>query len=98
IFKEAVHNAARHSSCTRVEIEVRVDGHFVLLRVEDNGIGFDLDHENGGQGLISMRRRAQKMAGTLDIDSRAGRGTSVRLRAPWRSKWWSPLPERVGDK
>ena len=97
IFKEAVNNAARHSHCTRVEIELSVDGAFLLLRVEDNGTGFDADYDKGGQGLISMRRRAKKMGGTLDIDSRAGQGTIVRLRAPWRSSRWSHLPEHVGD-
>ena len=97
IFKEAVNNAARHSGGTCVEVEVRVEEQSLFLRVEDNGKGFDGNQDSSGQGLISMRRRAQKIGGSLEIESRAGHGTTVRLRAPYRPSSWFSLPERVGD-
>ena len=80
IFKEAINNAARYSQCSRVEIDFREDGEGLLLQVADNGVGFDPTTESEGQGLISMRRRANTLNGTLEIESREGGGTTIKLR------------------
>jgi signal transduction histidine kinase len=82
IFKEAVNNSARHSRCSRVEIDLRVEGSRLLLIVGDNGVGFDPSHESDGQGVLSMPRRAQRLKGVLEITSRSGLGTTVRLTLP----------------
>jgi ligand-binding sensor domain-containing protein/two-component sensor histidine kinase len=82
IFKEVVNNAARHSRCSRVEIDLRVEGSGILLLVVDDGVGFDASRESEGQGLTSMQRRAQRLKGTLEITSGSGLGTSVRLNIP----------------
>ena len=79
IFKEAVSNSARHSRCSAVEIELRVERSQVVLVVSDNGCGFDSSLESDGNGLSSMRRRAQRIKGALDITSRRTRGTRVTL-------------------
>jgi ligand-binding sensor domain-containing protein/signal transduction histidine kinase len=82
IFKESVNNAARHSGCTRVDIDFRVDRSRLLLSVADNGAGFDTSLESEGQGLMSMKRRARRLKGTLDLRSANGRGTTVTLTVP----------------
>ena len=82
IFKEAVSNAARHSQCSAVEIELRVDGPQLVLVVTDNGVGFDTSAETDGQGQPSMRRRAQRIQGTIEITSGNGSGTRVTLNVP----------------
>ena len=82
IFKESVNNAARHSGCTRVEINFRVDRSRLLLRVADNGVGFDPTVERDGQGLLSMQRRARRLKGILDLSSASGPGTTVMLTIP----------------
>src|SRR5215467_7974825 len=56
VFKEAINNAARHSGCSTVDIEVRMDRKGLNLKVEDDGTGFDpAGADGGGQGLTSMR-------------------------------------------
>ena len=82
IFKEAVNNAARHSRCSRVEIDLRVEGSRLVLTVADNGVGFDTSVESEGQGLTSMQRRAQRLNGTLEITSGSGSGTTVASQCP----------------
>jgi signal transduction histidine kinase len=82
IFKEVVNNSARHSSCTRVDIGVRADGSRLSLTVADNGRGFDTSADSEGQGLMSMRRRARRLGGTLDLVSSPQRGTRVALSVP----------------
>src|SRR5262249_53207928 len=58
IFKEAVNNAARHSGCSRVNIDFHADGSWLSLVVADNGVGFDSSAVGEGHGLVSMDRRA----------------------------------------
>ena len=82
VFKEAVNNAARHSRCSRVEIDFRVNSANLELIVADNGSGFDVSLENEGQGLRSMARRARRLHGVLETESAPGLGTTVRLSIP----------------
>jgi signal transduction histidine kinase len=82
IFKEAVNNAARHSGCSAVDIELRVAGSRLVLIVADNGAGFDASRESDGQGLMSLQRRARRLGGTLDVTSSPGSGTRVTVNAP----------------
>ncbi|MGE5815792.1 MAG: two-component regulator propeller domain-containing protein, partial [Acidobacteriota bacterium] len=82
IFKEAVNNAARHSRCSRVEIDLRVEGARLVLAVADNGLGFDTSIESEGQGLMGMRRRAHGLGGTLEVTSGKEVGTRITLEVP----------------
>ena len=86
IFKEAVSNVCRHSHCTAAKIEVSVEKGEMLLSLSDDGRGFDVEHaDNGheaGHGLSSMRQRAAKIGGTLEIFSRSGEGARLFLRVP----------------
>jgi signal transduction histidine kinase len=82
VFKEAVNNAARHSNCSRVAIDLRVHGSTLRLAVVDNGVGFDTAVESQGQGMTSMQRRAEKLRGVVAIASHAGVGTTVTLTIP----------------
>ncbi|MBK9196129.1 MAG: hypothetical protein IPO17_14370 [Flavobacteriales bacterium] len=84
IFKEALNNAMKYSACKNLLIELRKEGSGHLLRVRDDGIGFEVDAERpdnlGGNGLGNMRRRADEMGGTLHVRSAPGQGTTVELR------------------
>jgi signal transduction histidine kinase len=82
VFKEAVNNAARHSGCTCAEIDLRVRGSRLLLTLGDNGVGFDTVCQSEGQGLSSMRRRAERLSGQLHIASKIGSGTTITLDVP----------------
>lgn len=86
IFKECVNNIARHANATEVEIDFGLTDHHLSLRVWDNGHGFaetaPQPGQNGGNGLLSMKRRAQELGGKLEVISGNGEGTTVRLEAP----------------
>jgi ligand-binding sensor domain-containing protein/signal transduction histidine kinase len=85
VFKEAIHNAVRHSGCTQMKIDFQVEHERLLLRLEDNGSGISSDGQTG-QGLASMQRRAQSLGGVLRIDSVPGEGTTIMLEAPLHSR------------
>lgn len=83
IVREAVTNAARHGRATQVSIELAHDGEARLVRVRDDGSGFDprsAARMSAGYGMISMAERARSLPGTLHIDSEPGQGCEVRVR------------------
>jgi len=82
IFKEAVNNIARHSACSEVRIEMRIENRWLTMRVVDNGPGFDPAQIGEGQGLASMRARAQSLGGEIQIVSNQSEGTLVLLKVP----------------
>lgn len=79
IFKEAVNNAAKHSACTRVRIDLSCERSHLRLVIKDDGSGFVSDTLSDGQGLNSMARRAAAQGGTLRIESDRGDGTTVEF-------------------
>lgn len=82
IFKEAVNNAARHADCSAVSIRVQTSATHIQLSVVDNGKGFDPTALAEGNGLLSMRNRAQEMKGRLKIESSPGKGSELSLTVP----------------
>lgn len=77
IVREAVANAARHGAASRIRVEV--SDHAVS--VTDDGCGFDVTATPaGGYGLVSMRDRAEAIGGQLELTSRPGHGTTVRVQ------------------
>jgi signal transduction histidine kinase len=80
IFKELLHNVARHSRAQNVRIELESMGHEIRLVVADDGVGFDPGGLQSGTGLKSMRERASRLGGDLQLDSEPGKGTTATLR------------------
>ena len=86
IFKEAVNNIARHARCAHADIDVRVERGGLVVEVADDGQGLSEAVARGnGHGLASMEARARRLNARLDIKPRAGGGTRLVLRVPWRS-------------
>jgi PAS domain S-box-containing protein len=82
IAQEAVTNAAQHGNASQVHIALQRDGERGLLRIEDNGHGFNPSHQSKGLGLRIMHYRAQMMAGSVRIESGRARGTIVSCWFP----------------
>jgi signal transduction histidine kinase len=84
IAREALSNIARHSAAGRAVLAVAIDGDTATLRVEDDGRGFDPSGTFGAAhfGLANLRDRATAIAGSLVIESEAGRGTRIIVRLP----------------
>jgi signal transduction histidine kinase len=80
IAQEALHNALRHGSPSTVELSVAARNGTVRIEITDDGGGFDT--KTDGLGLTSMRDRARAAGGRLDVRSRPGGGTTVRLEVP----------------
>ena len=84
IAQEALHNVLKHAQAQHVIVRLGAGEDGVLLKVEDDGIGFDPDApatRSRQLGLTSMEERARRLGGTLEVISVPGAGTTVRLKA-----------------
>ncbi|MCA8980612.1 MAG: hypothetical protein H6831_04535 [Planctomycetes bacterium] len=78
IAQESMHNAEKHAGASTVRVKTEVDGDRFVLRVSDDGAGFDL--ESGGKqglGLVTMRERAASVGGDLTVTTAPDCGTEV---------------------
>ncbi|MER6346561.1 sensor histidine kinase [Streptomyces sp. NPDC001595] len=87
IAQEALANAARHAEATRAGVTLSYMGDEITLDVRDDGRGFDPlavppRTGSGGFGLHGMRTRAERIAGTVAVESEAGQGTAISARVP----------------
>jgi signal transduction histidine kinase len=81
IAQEALQNAIKHAQPTTMEVRLDCAGREVVLEVQDDGTGFDPSGSFPGHlGLRSMKERATKLGGTLEIKSTPGKGTRVQAR------------------
>jgi len=83
IMQEALHNTVKHARAKNVYISLRELPQAVELELRDDGTGFDTSGEFPGQlGLKSMRERALRLGGQLEIESSPESGTRVCARIP----------------
>jgi PAS domain S-box-containing protein len=81
VVQEALTNTRRHSGANTVRVSLRAEGDDLVAEVADDGRGYG-PGVTPGIGLVSMRERAAVLGGELEVDSKAGEGTIVRLRIP----------------
>ena len=88
VAQEALTNVARHAGARSVRVELRHTDGEIELSVRDDGAGFDVEEARhravGGQsmGLLGMEERVMLAGGRLEVESRVGCGTEVRVRLP----------------
>jgi signal transduction histidine kinase len=97
IFKECVHNIARHSGCAQAAVDLTVADEWLTLKVSDDGRGFDPAAKPArGRGLENIRRRARSLGGNLEVNAVPDRGVTVVVRVPLARAWplWSGHPPK----
>lgn len=83
IVQELLSNTLRHAKAKELEVYLHQVDQNLLLRVIDDGVGFDMNENKAGSyGLNNIRERVAGMGGTAKIISFKGQGTSVELKVP----------------
>ncbi len=85
IAQESINNMVKHGQATEGSITLKAENGHVILRIHDNGSGFDTSASSPGLGLGVMRERAAAIGATLKIISQPGTGTEVIV------KWQLPI-------
>ena len=80
IAVEAFWNVAKHSRANNIYLESRQVGSVLIVRIRDDGCGFDTTNPQPGLGLRYMRQRTAEVNADLDVISTPGRGTAVQAR------------------
>jgi two-component sensor histidine kinase len=79
IFKEAVNNAVKYSNGNKVSVVIEKVNRRLKLKVEDDGVGFNVETTRSSNGLKNMRQRATELNGILQINSSVNGGTVVEF-------------------
>lgn len=88
IVEEALGNARKYSNATLIQVRFWHEENLFVATVQDNGVGFDVQDVNedysmrGSLGMVNMQERAERINGSLKLDSMPGRGTTVTLVVP----------------
>ncbi|HEY5043329.1 MAG TPA: histidine kinase [Verrucomicrobiae bacterium] len=91
VAQEALTNVSRHAQASRVEVDIQKLPDGVCMKINDNGKSFKLDRVLNARGrkrlgLLGMRERLQMVGGHFDIESVAGKGTTIIAKIPLSAK------------
>ncbi|RXK59675.1 PAS domain S-box protein [Lacibacter luteus] len=82
IIQETLNNIVRHAEATHVLVKLTISSNQVLLYVEDDGNGFDLQNIKKGQGIVNIKSRAELHEGTTEIITNPGQGCKLSVLIP----------------
>ena len=92
LIQEGLNNINKHARADHVTIRLVASSPNIILRIEDDGRGFDVDNrlatalKEKRMGLSNMEERVSLLAGKMDIKSQFGRGTRIFIEIPWQEK------------
>ncbi|MBX3011451.1 MAG: response regulator [Caldilineaceae bacterium] len=95
VTRELLFNVVKHAKVKRARLSLLEQGEMVIVRVTDDGVGFDpanqdrLRRKIGGFGLVNIQDRLNLFGGHVNIISDIGKGTSVTLSVPKVLKVWT---------
>jgi signal transduction histidine kinase len=94
VVQEALNNCVKHSKASEVRVVIHRDGEGLSISVQDDGAGFDPEH-NKGLGLLGMMERVAGAGGRFHIESQPGRGTILSIFFPLENDRCKPQEESV---
>ncbi len=101
IAREALVNAARHANAAKIDITITFQRNGLSLEVADDGVGFVPDPHSVRLGLRGIQHRAAGIHATVQLETRVGHGTRIKVSAPTSRRVWSLLgktkPEHPGS-
>jgi signal transduction histidine kinase len=88
IIEEALGNARKYSQANLIEVRLWREGNLFVARVRDDGKGFDASavtsnySSRGSLGMVNMRERAERLDGSIQVESTPGQGATITLVIP----------------
>lgn len=82
VIQEALTNISKHSQATHVDLYLTESSLEILLKIEDNGLGFYPEENTTGFGLEGMRERVTALGGVFFLKSQPGKGCKIKVKIP----------------
>lgn len=82
IVQEAINNSLKYSAATTINVLLKENKDKLILKIEDDGIGFNINEVKLGNGLDNMKNRAASIKAKFNIDSTPEKGTTILLEMP----------------
>jgi signal transduction histidine kinase/Tfp pilus assembly protein PilF len=82
ILQEGLQNINKYASAGNIKVDISGDKENVYLKIEDDGIGFDVNKKSKGIGMQNMISRTHDCQGIIDINSKKGEGTRIIITVP----------------
>lgn len=79
IIQEAINNALKYARASEISISIAETEKNLIIKINDNGIGFDLNTAELGNGLKNMQKRAAEIDGKIKIQSKIKEGTQIEI-------------------
>ncbi len=80
--REAVNNAVKYAQPQSILLRIALENGQLVVEIQDDGQGFDVDYATSGNGLANMRNRMIDCGGSCRIESVRGQGTTIALTLP----------------
>ena len=102
MVRESVNNALKHARATDITVHATLQPDRLVLKVTDNGRGFDAERETRGKsghfGCVGIRERARKIGAAVAWHSAPNQGTAVEIVLPLKTSGTVPAPTRSGTE
>ncbi len=82
VLQEALNNAAKYSAANRIIVELSENNGVLHVSLSDDGIGFNLNTSDYGNGIRNMKERIRNINGDFQIESTPGNGTIISIKIP----------------
>jgi len=79
IIQEALNNALKYAEASEISVFVEENSQNIIIKIIDNGIGFDLKSVEQGNGLENMQKRTDDINGQIIINSKISLGTEIKI-------------------
>jgi signal transduction histidine kinase len=79
-FKESINNATKYSDAGTISVDIARKDHYIEMSIADDGKGFDASAVLAGNGLNSLKKRAEELRAKYTIQSQLEKGTTIRLK------------------
>ena len=86
ILQEGLQNINKYAGAKNIQVEISGDSENVFLKIQDDGVGFDVNKKSKGIGMQNMISRTNDCQGIIDISSKKGNGTSIEISIPIETK------------
>lgn len=82
IIQESLQNCNKYAKASKIKIQIKKQENTIVLKISDDGIGFNVNRAKKGIGLQNIKTRTIECQGLLEIISKKGEGTSITIKLP----------------